>query len=99
MAIVATDPPDWGKFNVVLVDSDARDNKQALVEIDDWAYEHGFARTTEAWLQRIRKKDGTRVFRGICYRLTEEVVQSNEEACQMNAEAMSRMPVTPHQFD
>lgn len=99
MAIVAIDPPDWEKANVVQVDSDARDNRDAVLEIEDWAAENGFARTTEYWLRQILKEGGRRVFRGICYRLTEEVMRSNEAACQSSAEVLNNMPVTPHQMD
>ena len=99
MAIVAIDPADWENVNVVQIDSDAHDNKEAIIDIENWAGEHGFARTNEYWLRQILKNRGRRVFRGICYRLTEEVVRSNEAACQSSAEALSKMPPTPHQVD
>lgn len=99
MAIVAIDPAGWESANVVQVDSDAPTNKEAIIDIENWTADKDFVRTTEYWLQRIRKKDGRKVFRGICYRLTEEVVRSNEAACQSNAEVLENMPVTPHQVD
>ena len=99
MAIVAIDPSDWHKSNVVQIDSDASDNKEAIIEIENWAAENDFARTTEYWLRQILKENGRRIFRGICYRLTKEVMRSNEAACQSSAEVLSNMPPTPHQVD
>jgi hypothetical protein len=94
MAIVKHDPDNWHDANVVLVDSDAKDNKEALHEIEDWAADNGFARTREYWLQQIRRDDGERVFRGICYRLTEEVRRSHAEKAQELAESVQQMPLT-----
>ena len=95
MAIVKIDPPEWEKFNVVQIDSDAPDNTRAIIEMEDWASEHGFARTNEYWLRKVRTGDRT-VFRGICFRLTEEERRSNEAACLETEAALARMPVTPH---
>lgn len=99
MAIVGIDPADWEKANVVQVDSDAPNNKEAIIDIENWAADKDFVRTTEYWLQRILKKDGRKVFRGICYRLTEEVVRSNEAACKESAEILRKMPTASHQVD
>ena len=71
MSIVKTDPEDWQKASSVQVDSDAPDNAAAILEIEDWAAENGFARVHEYWLRQIHGKDGSRAFRGICYRVTE----------------------------
>ena len=99
MAIVKTDPEDWQKANSVQVDSDALDNAAAILEIEDWAAENGFARVHEYWLRQIHGKDSTRAFRGICYRLTEEEVTSSDLTCQSITEVVSELPLTPHQTD
>lgn len=59
--------------NTVEVDSDAKDNLDAMREIDDWAFNNNFSRTNEYHLRVVIREDGTRVFRGVCYRLTPEV--------------------------
>lgn len=71
MAIVRVDPAEWQNVNVLQLDSDASNNQAAMLEMEQWAYENGFARTNEYWLRRIRR-DGQTVFRGICYRVEEE---------------------------
>lgn len=93
---VWVDPPNWKEMNLntVQVDSGAGDNVEAIREIDEWAYENGFARTTEYWLRRIRREDGSFVFRGFCYRVTQEVEQSKREAHERLVEAVSRQSET-----
>jgi hypothetical protein len=94
MAIIYVDPENWQAANAVQVDSDASDHEKALCEIEDWAAEHGFARTTEYRLRRLRRRDGTRVFRGFCYRLTEEVLESARSDNRRISEAVERQPTT-----
>ena len=77
MAIVRIDPAEWQNANVLQLDSNAPTNQAAMLEMDQWAYENGFARTNEYWLRRIRR-DNQMIFRGICYRVEEE-----EHATQM----------------
>jgi hypothetical protein len=94
MAIVKVDPQDWQGVNTVQIDSDAIDNALAIREIDEWASEHGFARTNEYWLRQvILTRDGRRVFRGICYRLTQEIRESTEATLQKIAETAARNPL------
>jgi hypothetical protein len=92
--IVQTDPHNWQDVNTVQVDSDARDNDQALREIDAWAASNGFLRTDEYWLRQIIKKDGRRVFRGICYRVTDEIRESNGATLREIAEVAARNPLS-----
>lgn len=99
MAIAGIDPSNWENANVVQIDSDAADNQQAVDEIEDWAADHRFARVNEYWLRPIVRQDGRRVFRGVCYRLTQEEVHSSEISCEENAAALHRMPATSHQID
>jgi len=59
LAIVAIDPVDWENVNAVQIDSDASENEEATTDIENWAAEHGFARTTEYWLRQSSKtRDG-----------------------------------------
>ncbi len=97
MAIVKIDPEHWQKANSVQVDSDAADNAKAILEIEDWAAENGFARIHEYWLRQIRPKDGRPVFRGICYRLTEEETASSDVWCHSSAQVVGELPLTPHE--
>jgi hypothetical protein len=99
MAIVRTDPERWEDVNVVQLDSDAPDNDKAILDIESWAADKGFARTNEYWLRPIWLGNGRRVLRGICYRLTREEIGSAETACRNSAEAVADLPVTPHQTE
>ncbi len=98
MAIIRTDLDKLPDANAVEVDSDAPDNMQAIHEIDDWAAEHGFARVSEYWL-RQRKVNGRRVFRGICYRLSEDEVKAIGEESAHAARVTDSLPTTIHQVD
>jgi hypothetical protein len=97
MAIVGVDPTGYQYANTVQVDSDARDNARAIREIDDWAAENGFVRTNEYWLRRAIV-GGKSVFRGICYRFSEEERKAAMQACQTSSEVLDRMPVTEHKI-
>lgn len=99
MAIVI-DPPKWAELalNVVQIDSDASENREAILEIDGWAAENGFARVNENWLRQIFR-EGKRFFRGVCYRLTEEEQRSSSSVCQRHQELLDELPETPHQVD
>jgi hypothetical protein len=96
MAIIRSDPENFDLANVVQVDSDAPENIQAIHEIDEWASQHGFARVNDYWLRRIITSSGKRVFRGVCYRITEEEKKSIDAAIREDEATMSSLPVTPH---
>lgn len=72
--ITNIDPSDWdkAKANVVQLDVDAPNNVEAVEALEDWAAANGFARVRENFLRVVVRADGTRVFRGACYRLTAE---------------------------
>jgi hypothetical protein len=72
--IVKFDPKDWQKKKATLVqiDIEAKDNWEAIEALESWASDHGFARANENFLRIIMRPDGSKVFRGICYRLTAE---------------------------
>jgi hypothetical protein len=95
MAVVAVLPPDWEAQGAtsVQVDSDAPDNRTALLEIENWSAEHAFARTSEYWLRPMLLGD-RRVFRGFCFRLTDEVLSSSRELVRQREDALERTPVT-----
>lgn len=99
MAIVRIDPEKWQEVNAVQVDSDASDNAKAILEIEEWAAENGFVRVNEYWLRKIHRKDGTSVFRGMCYRLTGEEISSSDVSCQNLVQTVAELPVTPHETD
>ncbi|HUB25471.1 MAG TPA: hypothetical protein VL992_08565, partial [Tepidisphaeraceae bacterium] len=69
--IANIDPKDWSNANIVQLDVDTHDNRKAIDAIEAWAAKHGFARTRENFLRIIVRPDGSRVFRGACYRLTD----------------------------
>lgn len=92
MAIVRIDPEDFEKVNTVQVFTDAGDNRDAVLEIEAWAAQHGFVRTSEYWLGQMILETGRRVFRGVCYRMTPELTESLEQDCQMSLEAVARQP-------
>jgi len=73
MPIVGYEPTDLDRCNVVQVDSDAPTNAGAVIEIEEWAgsTQKGFVRTNEYWLRQIIR-NGKRLFRGICYKLTDD---------------------------
>lgn len=87
------DPADWKDAATVQIESDASENIVALREIEQWASEHGFARTTEYWLRQAITADNVRVFRGICYRITPDERRAAEQVDRRVEERASRMPV------
>ncbi|HUU86059.1 MAG TPA: hypothetical protein VM243_21385 [Phycisphaerae bacterium] len=99
MAIVKVDPEDWKTSNTVQLDSDAPSNREALLEIDEWAAEHGFARVNEHWLRRIITQDRCWLFRGVCYRLTPEEQTSAQAAGRAAADARGKMPTASRRVD
>ena len=96
MPIVRIDPPNPDAVNVLQVDSDAADNRQAMREIDDWAAERGFVRTNEFWLRRVRTRDGKNVFRGICYRIEVDERETIRETNERMRRELEEQPATPH---
>jgi len=96
MPIQKVDPADWRNASTVQVDSDAADNLEALKEIGRWAWENGFAPTTEYWLRQAITNEGKRLFRGICFRISPEERRATDEMNRQVEERLSRMPVTFH---
>jgi hypothetical protein len=90
-------PADWRSASTVQVESDATDNLEALKEIESWARDNGFARTTEYWLRQAITSEGKWVFLGVCFRLPPEERRAADEINRRVEERMSRMPVTLHQ--
>jgi hypothetical protein len=74
--ITKIDPKNWKKANIVQIDVDAGDNSEAIEVLEKWAAENGFSRMSEYFLRIVMRADGSRVFRGVCYRITREVKDS-----------------------
>lgn len=91
MAIVAWDPVKLEEANTVQVDSDAADNRTALLEIEDWAAQHGFVRTDEYTLRQLLR-DGKRMFRGTCYRMSPEEIAAASATNSMMERIVLDMP-------
>jgi hypothetical protein len=94
MAIVRVNP-DPEQFEVVQVDCDASNNRQAILEVEDWASRNNFVRVNEYSLRRVLK-DGKLLYRAICYKITPEIVAGAQAVAQRIDEIAERMPVTPH---
>lgn len=90
MAIKSIEPEQFDKAPAVIVDSDATTNVEAIREIDTWASNHGFARTTEYWL-RVVVVENQRRFRGTCYRLTAEDARGADVRLQEIEERRQRL--------
>jgi hypothetical protein len=74
--IVKIEPKNWAKSNIVQIDVDAPDNSQAIDALIEWGEHNGFARVRENFLRIIVTPEGKKVFRGACYRITDEEVRS-----------------------
>lgn len=77
--ITRIDPPKFGNVSTVQVESDAGNPWLAIDEIETWAAENGFVRTSEYHPRQVLV-DGRRRFRGICYRISEEERSAVEDA-------------------
>lgn len=84
--ITKIDPKNYKRAKLIQVDVDAADNSEAIGVLDEWASEHGFARVRENFLRIIRRPDGSRVFRGTCYKLTRE----EKTSIDLNFKAMAK---------
>jgi hypothetical protein len=98
MAILGTDPPDYEHSNVVLIESSAPTNREALLEIEDWAAQHGFVRTTESFLRQVIRRDGIRAYRSTCYRLDDQERAAIADRQQEILDRSSRMTTEVLQF-
>lgn len=69
--ITRIDPEDVTNVSTVQIESDAGNPWLALDEIETWAAENGFVRTSEYHPRQVLV-EGKRRFRGVCYRISEE---------------------------
>jgi hypothetical protein len=69
--ITRVDPPDFIDASTVQVDSDASDPWLAVADVEQWAQQNGFVRTSEYQLRQVLINNQRR-FRGICYRISVE---------------------------
>ena len=90
---VYIDPPDWDKLkaNAVIIDCDGSSDVGAILEMERWAWNNGFARVPETSPRVILRADGKRVFRSMCYRLTAEERSSAEWRGREVDEAMNAL--------
>ena len=86
--ITKIDPKNWKKANIVQIDVDAGDNSEAIEVLEKWAAENGFSRMSEYFLRIVMRADGSRVFRGVCYRITREV----KDSCGVRSKPPSSAP-------
>ena len=68
MAVNVVRSKEWQDAEMLEVESDARDNYAAILEIEDWAYEHGYLRPNESWLPQLINEAGVPVRASILYR-------------------------------
>ena len=88
--ITRIDPPDHGNASTVQIDSDAGNPWLAIDEIETWAAENGFVRTSE-YHPRPVLIDGHRRYRGICYRISDEERAALELAHRQMTERGDRL--------
>lgn len=69
--ITRIDPPDYKSTSTVQLDSDAGNPWLAIDEIETWAAQHGFVRTSEYHPRQVLV-EGHRRFRAVCYRISDE---------------------------
>jgi hypothetical protein len=69
--ITRVDPPDFRTVSSVQVDSNADNPWVAIEEIESWAAENGFVRTSEYHPRHVLI-DGGRQFRSVCYPVSDE---------------------------
>ena len=82
--IVKIDPSAFSDVNIVQVDVRAKDNYEAIEALESWAGKHGFARLHQRYLRVIARAESGPVFRGACYRMTDE----EKAAVHFEAEAL-----------
>jgi hypothetical protein len=93
MAIIRIEPPDFEHEQEVSVYSDADTNMRALIEIGDWAADHGLVRSQEYALPTVQT-DGKRLFKGLCYRMTAEDYRRARAIIDEVKAARASMPIT-----
>ncbi len=90
MPVIKVEPELFENEATVQVDSDAREMSEAIEEVEDWAWEHGFIRTHERNLRPVLV-DGKLRFRGICYRISKEEEAAMDLAQRQMIERAERM--------
>jgi glyoxylate carboligase len=80
----------------VVVDSDARTNAAAIIEVERWCAANGLVRARENWLRRVHRADGTPVWRAVCYQAESD--RTPKVLARMKRRA-GRMPETPSSVD
>lgn len=97
--VVQTQPEETDDAPVVMVSSDASDNISAIHEIDQWARDHGFVRSSEYHLGRRQTAEGKMLFASPCYRLDESFKRAADTDLARIRERRERMPMTASSAD
>jgi hypothetical protein len=79
--ITRIDPKEFANASTVQLDSDAGNPWLAISEIEDWARQNGFVRTSE-YQPRMVLIEGLRRYRCICYRISPEEREALEQSHQ-----------------
>ena len=87
-------PEEIGTAPVILVCSDAANNHQAILEIDEYARGHGYVRSRENALNVRQNLQGVRYYYSACYLLDEDNRRANETDLARIRERRERMPLT-----
>jgi len=102
MAIVRTVPemdvnnlPELPEGSLILIDSDAPTNAQAILEVERWCRANGLWRAQEANLACVRL-NGEPLRRAHCYRpYRQEIEEGLEEAKRADSELSARVAAEP----
>jgi len=93
--ITQIDPKDFSTASTVQVDSDAGNPWLALDEIETWAAQNGFVRTSEYHARQVLVS-GRRLYRAVCYRISDEERAALEQAqSQMSKRAEALRGILP----
>lgn len=87
-------PEEIGVAPVILVCSDAANNHQAIMEIDEYARAHGYVRSRESALNVRQSLDGMRYYYSASYLLDGDNRRANEADLARIRERRERMPLT-----
>ena len=92
-------PEEIGAVPVLLVCSDAANNHQAILEIDEYARAHGYVRSHETTLNIKQDTEGRRFYYTACYLWDKDAVRAAESDLARIRERRERMLMTAPSAD
>ena len=92
-------PEGFEAAPVVLVESNASTNDEAIREIDSWAREHGFVRSRERVLNVKKSETGQTIYYCACYPLREDALDIARTANDAMNARRNAMPLTASSAD